>query len=291
VIAAYKALLADPTQPLQNRAIAGNLYHPGSVFKLVVSSAAIDSGKFTADSLFPNPPSIQLPQSSSVVHNAGDDNCGGTAQISIADALRLSCNVPFAQIGAAVGQDTIRKYAEAYGFGQTVKIPMAATPSVYPKNMNAPEVMLSSFGQYDDRVTPLQIAMVSSAIANGGTLMQPTLVDTITGPDLRVIKPFQQTVFGQPISAQTSSTLTQLMINDVNNGVASNARISGVEVAGKTGTAQNGVGQPYTLWYTGFAPANNPQVAVAVVVGQGTGSGNSVAGPIAKSVIEAVLNK
>jgi peptidoglycan glycosyltransferase len=168
---------------------------------------------------------------------------------------------------------------------------MAATPSVYPKNMNAPEVMLSSFGQYDDRVTPLQIAMVSSAIANGGTLMQPTLVDTITGPDLRVIKPFQQTVFGQPISAQTSSTLTQMMINDVNNGAASNARISGVEVAGKTGTAQNGVGQPYTLWYTGFAPANNPQVAVAVVVGQGTGSGNSVAGPIAKSVIEAVLNK
>jgi peptidoglycan glycosyltransferase len=291
VIAAYKALLADPTQPLQNRAIAGNLYHPGSVFKLVVSSAAIDSGKFTADSLFPNPPSIQLPQSSSVVHNAGDDTCGGTAQISIADALRLSCNVPFAQIGAAVGQDTIRKYAEAYGFGETVKIPMAATPSIYPNNMNAPEVMLSSFGQYDDRVTPLQIAMVSSAIANGGTLMQPTLVDTITGPDLRVIKPFQQTVFGQPITAQTSSTLTQMMINDVNNGAASNGRISGVEVAGKTGTAQNGVGQPYTLWYTGFAPANDPQVAVAVVVGQGTGSGNSVAGPIAKSVIEAVLNK
>jgi peptidoglycan glycosyltransferase len=256
-----------------------------------VTSAAINSGKFTADSLFPNPPSLQLPESTSVIHNAGDDTCGGTAQISIADALRLSCNVPFAQIGAAVGQDTIRKYAEAYGFGDNLKIPMSVTPSIYPSDMNAPEVMLSSFGQYDDRVTPLQVAMVSAAIANGGTLMQPTLVDTITGPDLRVIQPFQQTVFGQPITAQTSATLTQMMINNVNNGAASNARINGVEVAGKTGTAQNGVGQPYTLWYTGFAPANNPQVAVAVVVGQGTGSGNSVAGPIAKSVIEAVLNK
>jgi peptidoglycan glycosyltransferase len=291
VLSAYNALVADPGQPLQNRAIAGDLYHPGSVFKLVVSSAAIDSGKFTENSMFPNPPSLQLPDSTSVIHNAGDDTCGGTAQISIADALRLSCNVPFAQIGAAVGQDTIRKYAEAYGFGDSLKVPMSVTPSIYPSNMNAPEVMLSSFGQYDDRVTPLQVAMVSAAIANGGTLMQPTLIDSITGPDLRVIQPFQQTVFGQPISAQTSATLTQMMINDVNNGAASNARINGVEVAGKTGTAQNGVGQPYTLWYTGFAPANNPQVAVAVVVGQGTGSGNSVAGPIAKSVIEAVLNK
>jgi peptidoglycan glycosyltransferase len=121
--------------------------------------------------------------------------------------------------------------------------------------------------------------------------MQPTLVDTITGPDLRVIKPFQQTVYGQPISAQTSATLTQLMINNVNNGAASNARINGVDVAGKTGTAENGVGQPYSLWFTGFAPANNPQVAVAVVVGNGTGFGNSVAAPIAKTVIEAVLSK
>jgi penicillin-binding protein A len=291
VLAAYKALVADPTQPLKNRAIAGDLYHPGSVFKLVVTSAALDSGKFTADSLFPNPPSLQLPQSTSVIHNAGDSNCGGAAQITIADALRLSCNVPFAQIGAAVGQDTIRKYAQAYGFGQSIKIPMSVTPSIYPNNMDAPQVMLSSFGQSNDRVTPLQIAMVSAGIANGGTLMQPTLVDTITGPNLSVIKPFQQTVYGQPISAQTSATLTQLMVNNVNNGAASNARINGVEVAGKTGTAENGVGQPYSLWFTGFAPANNPQVAVAVVVGNGTGFGNSVAAPIAKTVIEAVLSK
>ncbi|GAB3040526.1 penicillin-binding transpeptidase domain-containing protein [Parafrigoribacterium mesophilum] len=291
VIAAYKALLADPTDPLVNRTIAGDLYHPGSVFKLVVTSAAIDSGKFTADSQFPNPPTLQLPLSSSVLHNAEEGTCGGTATISIADALRQSCNVPFAQIGAAVGQDTIGSYAKKFGFGDRIKVPMPATRSVYPKNMDAPSVMLSSFGQGDVRVTPLQIAMVTAGIANGGTLMQPTVVKTVTAPNLKVIQPFTPSVYSQPISAQSSATLRQLMVNNVNNGAASNGRISGVDVGGKTGTAQNGQGRANTLWFTGFAPANDPQIAIAVVVENGTGFGNQVAAPIARKVIEAVLNK
>ena len=291
VISTYKQLLADPTNPLVNRAIAGDLYYPGSVFKLVVASAAIDSGKFTADSQFPNPPSLTLPLSSSVVHNAGNSTCGGTPTISIADALRLSCNIPFAQIGAAVGQETIGQYARQYGFGDAIQTPMKATPSIYPKRMDAPQVMLSSFGQSDVRVTPLQIAMVSAGIANGGTLMQPTLITTVTAPNLTVLQAFQPSVYSQPISAQSSATLTAMMVNNVNNGAASNARISGVDVAGKTGTAQNGEGRPFTLWFTGFAPANDPQIAVAVVVENGSGFGNAVAAPIARKVIEAVLNK
>ncbi|MEO6505218.1 MAG: penicillin-binding transpeptidase domain-containing protein [Terrimesophilobacter sp.] len=291
VIATYNTLLADPTNPLVNRTTAGALYHPGSVFKLLVTSAAIDSGKFTADSQFPNPPTLQLPLSSSVLHNAEDSNCGGTATISIADALRLSCNVPFAQIGAAVGQGTIGDYAKKFGFGARIKVPMPATPSVYPKNMDAPSVMLSSFGQGDVRVTPLQIAMVTAGIANGGTLMQPTVVRTVTAPNLKVIQSFTPKVYSQPISAQSSATLRQLMVNNVNNGAASNGRISGVDVGGKTGTAQNGEGRANTLWFTGFAPANDPQIAVAVVVENGTGFGNQVAAPIARKVIEAVLNK
>ena len=140
-------------------------------------------------------------------------------------------------------------------------------------------------------VTPLQVAMTSAAIANGGSLMQPTLVKQIAAPDLTVIQPFQQRVFSQPITPATSATMTRLMVNNVSNGAASNARISGVDVAGKTGTAQNGDGRPYTLWFTGFAPANDPQVAVAVVVENGTSFGNVVAAPIAKKVIEAVLGK
>jgi peptidoglycan glycosyltransferase len=291
VIAAYKELLTSPQNPLVNRAIAGDLYHPGSVFKLVVASAAFDSGAYTPDSEFPNPSTLQLPQSTTYINNAEGGTCGGTPTVTIATALRLSCNIPFAQLGAALGQDEIAKYAKAYGYGQSLSVPMSVTPSTYPTGMDAAQTMLSSFGQFDDRVTPLQVAMTSAAIANGGTLMKPTLIQSITAPDLTVIQPFQQSVLGHPISAATSATLTGLMVNNVANGAASNARISGVDVAGKTGTAQNGDGKPYTLWFTGFAPADDPQVAVAVVVENQSSFGNVVAAPIAKSVIEAVLNK
>lgn len=291
VIAAYDELLADPTTPLVNRAIAGDLYHPGSVFKLVVASAALDSGTYVPESVFPNPASLELPLSTSVIHNSGNGTCGPGETVSLADALRLSCNIPFAEIGTGIGEDLLREYAKMYGFDTEVDVPMAATPSTIPDSLDAPQLMLSSFGQANVRVTPLQIAMVSAGIANGGVLMQPTLIRSIIAPDLTVIQPFQPDVFSTPISAQTSATLTQLMVNNVNNGAASNGRISGVDVAGKTGTAQNGEGQPLTLWFTGFAPANDPQIAVAVVVENGTSFGNLVAAPIARKVIEAVLNK
>jgi peptidoglycan glycosyltransferase len=290
VISAYKTLLADPTKPLINRAIAGDLYYPGSVFKLVTTSAAIDSGKYTPADTFPNPSTFTLTGTFTPISNAEGGNCGGGATVSIADALRLSCNIPMAQLGAALGGDVLKKYATAYGYGQKLSIPMAVTPSIYNVGDTA-QVQLSAFGQFEDRVTPLQVAMTSAAIANGGSLMQPTLIKEITAPDLTVIQPFQQKVFSQPITPATSATMTQLMVNNVSNGAASNARISGVDVAGKTGTAQNGDGKPYTLWFTGFAPANDPQVAVAVVVENGTSFGNVVAAPIAKKVIEAVLGK
>ncbi|HXD62411.1 MAG TPA: penicillin-binding transpeptidase domain-containing protein [Lacisediminihabitans sp.] len=291
VIANYKKLLGDSASPLINRTIAGDLYHPGSVFKLIVASAAIDSGKYTPDSEFPNPPTLKLPGSNTSITNAEGGTCGGTPTVTIATALRLSCNIPFAQLGAALGSDLIGKYAKAYGFGEKLSVPMAVTPSTYPSNTDQAKLMLSAFGQDEDRVTPLQIAMVTAAIANGGTLMKPTLINSITAPNLTTVQDFQQEQLGQPISNQSSATLTQLMVANVNNGAASNARINGVDVAGKTGTAQNGAGRKYTLWFTGFAPAIDPQIAVAVVVENGTSFGNAVAAPIARKVIEAVLNK
>ena len=292
VIAKYQQLLADPANPLFNRAISGTLYHPGSVFKLIVASAAIDSGKFTPESTFPNPALLQLPLSTSTIRNSDNGTCGPGAVVSIADALRLSCNIPFAQLGAALGQADLQKYAKLFGFETDLNIPMFVTHSTIPDSMDAPQLMLSSFGQANVRVTPLQIAMVSAGIANGGSIMQPNLVKSIIAPDLTVIQPFQPQVFAAPISRQTAATLTQLMINNVNNGAASNGRINGVDVGGKTGTAENGAGDPFTLWFTGFAPAINPKVAVAVVIEDGgTSYGNAVAAPIAKKVIEAVLNK
>jgi peptidoglycan glycosyltransferase len=295
---AYNALSADATKPLVDRAIAGDLYHPGSVFKLVMASAAIDSGKFTPDSTFPNPAALQLPGSTSVITNSSGAACGAGDEASIATALRLSCNIPMAELGAALGADTISDYAERFGFGEKLEIPLKVTPSVYPDDIgnNTARLMLSSFGQDDDRVTPLQIAMVSAAIANKGVLMKPNLVESIIEPNLTERESFQPEVYNNPISADTATKLTQMMIADVDNGAASNATINGVKVAGKTGTAENGTGDPYTLWFTGFAPADNPKVAISVVVENGgglgqSGFGNGVAAPIAKKVLEAVLNK
>jgi len=295
---AYNALTADPNEPLVNRAIAGDLYHPGSVFKVLMAAAAIDSGEFTADSTFPNPATLTLPNSSSVITNSSGGSCGSGDEASIATALRLSCNIPMAELGEALGVDTIAEYAARFGYGDDFDIPLSVTPSIYPDDIDndVARLMLSSFGQDDVRVTPLQIAMTSAAIANGGVQMQPNLIESVLAPDLSEIEKFQPEVYNTPISAQTATIMTQLMVDDVANGAASNATINGVDVAGKTGTAENGEGDPYTLWFTGFAPADDPQVAIAVVVENGgglgqSGFGNSVAAPIAKKVLEAVLNK
>jgi peptidoglycan glycosyltransferase len=160
--------------------------------------------------------------------------------------------------------------------------------------MDDAQVMVSSFGQFDVRVTPLQMAMVTSAIANGGVLMQPTVVDSVLAADLRPLREFESTVYSTPISSATARTLLDMMVLGVDSGVASNAQIPGIAVAGKTGTAENGDGAPYTLWFTGFAPADNPEVVVAVVIENGggkgqSGSGNAIAAPIARKIIEAVL--
>jgi penicillin-binding protein A len=296
IIDRYNNLLNDPNDPLINRAISGDLYHPGSLFKIVMTAAALESGEYTPDSSFKNPAQLQLPLSTVKIRNVSGGTCGSGTKASIATALRLSCNIPFAQLGVELGQDRIRQMAESFGFGQKLDIPLAVTPSIYPQNMDDAQLMLSSFGQYDDKVTPLQMAMLSAAIANDGVLMKPTLVDSITAAKLSQLQTFEPSVFSVPVSPDTAETMTQMLVNGVTNGAASNARIDGIAVAGKTGTAENAVGEKYTLWFTGFAPANNPKVAVAVVVENSGGKtydafGNTVAAPMAKKVLEAVLGK
>ena len=291
----FNDLINSSNSPLSNRVLAGTLYHPGSVFKLVVAAAALDSGTLTTSTEVPNPATLQLPQSSAFINNSTEGQCGSTnLTVTIVTALQYSCNIPFAEIGRLVGERTIRDYAEAFGFGATIEIPMAATPSIFPSGMDDAQVMVSSFGQFDVRVTPLQMAMVTSAIANGGVLMQPTVVDSVLAADLRPLREFESTVYSTPISSATARSLLDMMVLGVDSGVASNAQIPGIAVAGKTGTAENGDGAPYTLWFTGFAPADNPEVVVAVVIENGggkgqSGSGNAIAAPIARKIIEAVL--
>lgn len=300
VIAAYDQMLADPTQPLQNRAIAGDLYFPGSVFKLVVTAAAIESGDYTPDSTFGNPAQLNLTGTSTPIFNSTRQACrgGDGDQVSLTNALIYSCNIPFAELGEQLGEDAIAEQASAFGYGESLSIPMSVTPSTYPEDLSADEVQLTSFGQSDVRVTPLQVAMTTAAIANDGELMQPQLVDEVIDTEsLDVLADPAPESLGQAVSDPTAQTMQDLMVQGVEQGLASNAAIPGVRVGGKTGTAENDESgdRPFNLWFTGFGEgADGQQVAVAVVVvpqqNIAADTSNEVAAPIGRAIIEAVLN-
>lgn len=293
--AAYDQLDEDSTKPLSNRAIAGDLNPPGSTFKLVVAAAAYASGDWTPSSTLPNPARYQLPGSSNTVANAWGGTCGSGATVTISEAIRLSCNIPMAELAVQLGDDAIREMAEKFGFNQSFATPLESTPSSYPRGLNDPQTALTGFGQGQVTATPLQMAMVAAGIANDGVVMNPRLVDTVIGNDLSVVRAFDDSEFGRALEPEVADQVTASMVASVSNGAAQGARIDGVDVAGKTGTTEND-NNPYTLWFTGFAPADDPEVAVTVLVedggGQGqSGSGDTIAAPIAKKVIEAVLGR
>ncbi|KAM9862101.1 penicillin-binding protein 2 [Leucobacter sp. BZR 635] len=304
IIANYEALGAEEMQPLVNRAIGGDLYHPGSVYKLVTASAAIESGAATPTTEFDNPASMTLPQSSTVMRNSDKQTCGSGAKATLETSIIYSCNIPIAEMAMGMDDDAVPKMARAFGFEQDLGIPVEVTPSVAPAPLDKAQVAMSSIGQLDVRTTPLQVAMVSAAIANGGKLMSPQLVDRVITPDLRVEQEVKPELMNEPISAKTAEAVAGMMEKGVSDptGFARLSAIDGVRVAGKTGTAQtgldaNGNDLPYTLWYTGFAPVDDPKVSVAVVIANGGGSnfdfqGGSYDLPtvVGKRVMEAVLN-
>lgn len=295
VIDTYDTLLAADGDPLINKSINA-LYPPGSTFKIVTTAAAVQTAGLGVDHTEPNLARLPLPGSSNTVSNAGGGTCGGGDTTTIATAFVLSCNIPMAELGMEIGEGALGDMANSFGFGAELAVPMDVSASLYPRGLDDAQVALSAFGQGSDVATPLQIAMLSAAVANGGTLMTPTLVDEIRAPDLSVLESFEAKELGTPLSSVTASTLSALMVDAVESGAGTNARIDGVSVAGKTGTAENGEGDPYTLWFTGFAPADNPRVAVAVVVEDGgglgqDGTGNEVAAPIAQRVLEAGLSR
>jgi peptidoglycan glycosyltransferase len=295
VNAEHDRLAADPTKPLYNRAIAGNLNPPGSTFKVVVAAAALASGDWTLESTLPNPARYMLPGTNNEVSNAWGGTCGEGPTATIAEALRRSCNIPMAELAVEIGDKAIRETAEKFGFNTAFELPLESTASSYPTDLNAPQTALTGFGQGQVTATPLQMAMVAAGVANDGAVMKPRMVDAVIGDDFAVHKQFTDEAFDQVLSAADAKALSAVLVQGVDSGAATGARIDGVDVAGKTGTAENG-SKPYTLWFTGFAPAENPKVAVAVVVEDGggkgqSGSGNAIAAPIAKKVIEAVLGR
>lgn len=296
VISTYNRLVEADPSPLTNRATAGGLNPPGSTFKLVVASAALESGRYTVNSSFPSPNTLRLPGTSTIISNSDGEQCGTGKTATLATALRLSCNIPFAELGDRLGAQAISDMASRYGFGQKLDIPLPVTPSVYPLDADPAHLAQSAFGQSSVQASDLQMAMVSAAIANDGILMKPNLVKKVLSPSLDTVQQMTPQTLSRPISAATALALKTMMVSSVSDGTGVNARMNGVDVAGKTGTAQRGATDPYTLWFTGFAPADDPQVAVSVVVENGgglgqTGTGNSVAAPIAKAVLEAVVNR
>nr|WP_202881484.1 penicillin-binding transpeptidase domain-containing protein [Pedococcus badiiscoriae] len=296
VVAAWQQLNAAPTAPLVDRAIAGDLYPPGSTFKLVTAAAALESGKFTEESQIPGPARLKLPQTTIDLPNDFPGNCGPNDKTTLTHALEISCNTAFGWLGMQVGAKDFRAQAAKFGMGDRLSVPMTVTPSSVPADLNQPQLAQSAIGQYDVRVTPLQIAMISAAIANHGIVMRPHLVQKVTSSDLAVIEETQPEQLSQAISADTAAALTRMMEAVVRSGTGTAAQISGIAVAGKTGTAQHATGKAPHAWFTGFAPSNNPKVAVAVVVEDGGNVGNEavggrVAAPIAKAVMEAVLGK
>ncbi|MDQ1295279.1 MAG: penicillin-binding protein [Actinomycetota bacterium] len=290
-------LLALKSHPAVNRAIAGDLYTPGSVFKLVTSAAALSSGKYSPDTTVDGPAQLDLPQTSATLPNEWKGACGnGSGRVTLKRALEESCNTAFGAIGLDLGSEALAEQAGRFGFGRSLRIPMTATPSIFPESPNEPQTAQSAIGQFDVRVTPLQIAMVTAAIANGGVVMQPTLVNSVKEQDTSVISQTEPRQLGAAISADVASQLADMMEGVVTEGTGSNARIDGVRVGGKTGTAEKGLEQAPDVWFTGFAPLDDPQVAVAVVVEDGgdqgkEGSGNGTAAPVARKVIEAVLGR
>jgi peptidoglycan glycosyltransferase len=289
----YDRLRKDPGDPLLNRATQ-QLYPPGSLFKVVVAAAALESGNYGPDRpLIPAPAVLDLPETSAVIRNYDDAPCFG-GRATLAQALAISCNTAFARVGMNLGDDALRKQAEAFGFNEPLEIPLPVVPSVYPLGLDAPQTAQSAIGQYDVRASVMQMAMVGAGVANGGVVMKPYLVAEEQAPDLSSLSVTEPQELSRAVSPSVASQLTDMMVGVVTGGTGTNAAIPGVTVAGKTGTAEDGSRRPPHVWFMSFAPAEDPQVVVAVLVQNGGRLGNdatggAVAAPIARAVMEAVL--
>ncbi len=290
----YIDLLHDKDKPTLNRALR-ETYPPGSTFKVLTAAAALESGKYTLDGKTDSPDPYPLPQSNYKLPNEGNIPCKNA---SIRQALRYSCNTVFAKISDELGNDKMKEMAEKFGYNHAkLDIPVRAAESAYPKD-NRPQNAQAGIGQASNRATPLQMAMIASAVANDGKLMKPHMVDRLVAPNLNTIEQTKPKEFSRPMSAQTAQDLQSAMQTVVEKGTGTTAQIPGVTVGGKTGTAQHGKnnsGPPYA-WFISYAKGKDGSspVAVAVIVessdtARSEIAGSKLAAPIAKDVMKAVL--
>jgi len=300
--AAYEYLTelqSDPRDPLLNNAYQQR-YMPGSTFKVLTTGAGLDSGTVTLDSSWPSETQWVPPQTNDPIMNYGGSSCGG----DLTEVFRRSCNIPFAQIAVEMGPDQFQEYIKRWGVEEPLPIdlprPAASTIGNFDNIDNElPLLAMRGFGQNDDQMVPLHMAMVAATVANDGVMMKPYVVDARFDHDGNVIDRTEPDVWKRPISRQTSDTLTDLMVIVAESGTARCciALEGGIPVAAKTGTAQlNGPGEPERshAWIIAFAPADAPKYAVAVMI-KGTNAeisastGGQLAGPLAKQMLDAVF--
>jgi len=298
---AWHQLTNDPTQPMLNRAL-NQLYPPGSVFKVVVSAAALKGG-YKPVTQIPAPDVYHLPgTSTATITNFDNERCGNGKTDSLIHALTISCNTAFAELGVKLGDSAIRDQAAAFGIDdQTRTCPLTVAPSSLGPMIDDAALAQSSIGQRDVRITPLQGAMISAAVANDGVLMTPYLVKQEFAPNLSTLSTADAKQLSSVLSPELDNQLKLMMENVVANGTGTTAQIPGVTVAGKTGTADtgrtgpDGNPEPPDAWFTGFAPVQQAKIAVAVLIENGGVAGNETTGgkaaaPIAAAVMKAYLD-
>ncbi len=292
----------SPRSPLVSLSTSGG-YPPGSTFKVVSVAAALESGKYTPGSTFPDPVRLEpcsetqkkpcLPLTTQSLTNFTHQPCAGGTQIDLFTALRVSCDTTFAIIGLEIPDD-VREVAEGFGFNREVPFDVGNEASTFPdiEDENAPLRAYAGIGQGDVVATPLQMALVAAGIANDGEVPRPRLVREIISPEGSIERRFDPEIASEAVSEETAEEVTRMMIAAVEDGTGGAAQIPGVSVAGKTGTAQTVKGANPHTWFITFAPAENPKLAVAVIVEHGgtfgsEATGGAVAAPIAKAILEA----
>ncbi|TFV54541.1 penicillin-binding protein 2 [Mycobacterium sp. PS03-16] len=293
---AWQRLRDNPDNPLLNRAIS-ETYPPGSTFKVITTAAALQAGA-TPDTQFTAAPQIPLPDSSVTLQNFGGQACGGGPTAPLREAFARSCNTAFVEMGIDTGAEALRATAQSFGLDTPPPaIPLQVAESTVGPIADAAALGMSSIGQRDVAMTPLQNAMVAATIANEGVTMRPYLVDSLKGPDLANLTTTSPTEERRAVTPQVAATLTDLMVG-AEQLTQQKGAIAGVQIASKTGTAEHGTdprNTPPHAWYIAFAPAQAPKVAVAVLVENGgnrlSATGGALAAPIGRATIAAALRE
>jgi peptidoglycan glycosyltransferase len=286
----------NKNKPLVNRAVQFGAA-PGSTFKVVTSTAAIDTGRFSPDSTVDGDSGQKI----SAVPLANDFN-QDFGQITLKNALAKSVNTAFANVGEKLGKATMKEYMERFGFDEkpqldypkdtmsaSVVAPNPPGHAVSPTSRFV-DVGRMAIGQGGLQATPLQMAQVAAAVANGGKLMKPHLTTRVVDRDGRTVDTISPSVQSTVMKPSTAAAVTDMMVAVVQSGTGTKAAIPGIQVAGKTGTAETEFGTKVNdVWFIGFAPAENPRIAVAVTVKAVTGFGGDFAAPIARDIMQSLL--